>query len=321
MEIVDAIKENAPKVGWYFDFELQLMQGGVAIQWYWKEHTDERVFQYIDFNVELQIFKIVFELGIGISGLGFKAQVFAQLEGALSISANARRDGPDGPPGFAIPVKGTITGALGARFEAGNLFKAEGKGVTGIEVVVELGINRGRSKMVHLDGYANWTGIKVEATVSGGLFGLGRERKWERTLAAPQRLGGFQWPQPEPFSPPYLSRSAIQSVVRGVVTKGWDVRVIRSVSGWNNDVHWTPDQIARALADQIDEHRSFHRTSKMVDGLAHAIRKDLDALGSRWGRDYIEEADFLRYVRGAQLQAHLDGMVNPAAEMAAAAGA
>lgn len=321
MGIVDAIKENAPQVGWYIDFELQLMQGGVGIQWYWKEHTDERVFQFIDFNVELKIVSITFELGIGISGLGFKAQVFAQLTGELSISANAQRDDPDGPPGFAIPTKGTIKGALGARFEAGNLFKAEGKGVTGIELTVELGINRGRSKMVHLDGYANWTGIAVEATVSGGLFGLGRTRKWERTLVQPTRLGGFQWPKPEPFSPPYLSRGRIENVIEGVITSGLNVRVIRSVSGMFNDVHWTPSQIASALADQIDRHTSFHRTSKMVDGLAHAIRKDLDQLGSSWGRDWIEEADFLGYVRGSKLQAHLDAMVNPAAEMAAAAGA
>ncbi len=317
MGIVDAIKENAPKVGWYIDFELQLMQGGVAIQWYWKEHTDTRVFQFIDFNIELKIFCITFELGIGISGLGFKAQVFAQLSGELSISANAQRNDPDGLPGFAIPVKGTIKGALGARFEAGNLFKAEGKGETGLEVVVELGINRGRSTIVHLDGSTSWTGIKIEATVSGGLFGLGRSKKWERTLVQPTRLGGFDWPKPEPFKPPYLSRGRIKTVLQNVITSGFNVRVIRVVEGLGNDVHWTPAQIATALADQIDAHESFHRTSKMVDGVAHAIRKDLDRLGSRWGRDWIEETAFLSYARGPELRAHLDAMVNPAAALAA----
>lgn len=320
MEIVDAIKENAPKVGWYVDFNLQLMQGGAAIEWYWKEHTDHRVFQYVDFNISLTIFSITFELGIGISGLGFKAQVFAQVSGELTVSANARRDGPDGAPGFAIPTKGTIKGALGARFEAGNLFKAEGKGETGIEVLVELGINRGRSKMMSFDLVANWTGIKVIATVSGGLFGLGREKKWERVLVQPKRLGGVEWPKPEPFSPPYVSRDNIKRVVEGVVTDGFNVRVIRPVEGmFSSDVHWTPSQIADALADKIDRHRTFHRTPKMVEGLAQSIRQDLDRLGARFGRDYIDESAFLRYVHGGEIPAHQDKMVNPAAAIAAAA--
>lgn len=321
MEIIDAIQDNAPQVGWYFQFNMQLMQGGVTLEWYWKEHTDHRVFQYVDFNVALTVLSITFELGLGISGLGFKAQVFAQLSGGLTVSANARRDNPDGAPGFAIPAVTKITGALGARFEAGNLFKAEGKGETGIQVTVELGINRGRSSMVNFDAYADWTGIKVVATVSGGLFGMGRQKTWTRTLVSPRRMGGFQWPKPEKFSPPHASRSRIKSVLLGVITSGWNVRVIREVEGMFNDVTWTPDQIASALADKIDQHRTFHRTAKMIDGLAHAIRKDLDAAGARWGRDYIDETGFRQYVNGPELQAHLDGMVNPAAEIALAAGA
>ena len=321
MEVVDAIKENAPKVGWYIDFNLQLMQGGVGVEWYWKEHTDHRVFQYIDFNISVTIFSITFELGIGISGLGFKAQVFAQLSGELQVSANARRDDPDGAPGFGIPGKGTIKGALGARFEAGNLFKAEGKGETGIEVLMDLGINRGRTSMVNFDLVASWTGIRVIATVSGGIFGLGREKKWERVLVQPKRLGGVEWPKPVPFSPPYVSRDNIKRVVLGVVTDGFNIRVIRPVDGiFSSDVSWTPSQIADALADKIDKHRTFHRTPKMVEGLAQSIRQDLDRLGTRFGRDYVEESAFLRYVHGGEIPAHQDKMVNPAAAIAAACG-
>ncbi|HJL14389.1 MAG TPA: hypothetical protein RMH99_01965 [Sandaracinaceae bacterium LLY-WYZ-13_1] len=321
MKVVEAIQENAPKVGWYMSFDLQLMQGALAIEWYWKEHTDHRVFQYVDVNVSLTIFKLVFELGIGISGLGFKAQVFAQLEGGLSVSFDAKRDSPELMPGFAVPAKGWIKGALGARFEAGNFFKAEGKGETGIEVVAEIGINRGRSKMFHGDFYANWTGIVVTAEVSGGLFGLGGKRTWTRTLVGPTRMLGGQWPKPEPYRPPHVSKTRIKSVLQRTITKGLNVRVIRTVSGLFNDEHWTPAQIAETLANTIDQHRTWHRTDKVLEGLSHAIRGDLDEMGARFGRDYIEESDFLGYVRGSQLQGHLDDAISPARDMAARAGA
>jgi len=318
MEIVSAIKENIPlKVGWYIDFNLQLMQGGLAIEWYWKEHTDQRVYQYIDFNIQLQVFNITLDFGIGITGLGFRAQVFVQLGGSLAISANARRTGPDGAPGFGIPAEGLIKGALGARFEVGNLFKAEGKGESGIKGNFEIGVNRGRGKIFNLDAYATWTGLRVEATVSGGLFGIGPNKKWERQLIGPRRLGGFQWPEPTKYEPPYLGHSRIKAVLLGVLTKGLNVRVIRPVPGLlRSNVHWKPDQIAQALADKIDQHTTFHRTAKMVDGLAHSIRKDLDELGSRWLRDWVEENAFIEYVNGPKLQEHLDSMVNPVNELA-----
>lgn len=320
-DIVEAIQENAPKVGWYMQFELQLMQGQLAVEWYWKEHTNHQVFQYIDVNLQLTIASLTFELGIGISGLGFKAQVFAQVSGELTVSLDGRRDDPSWAPGVALPAKATFKGAIGARFEAGNFFKAEGKGETGIEFAVEVGVNRGQGRMLALDAGIDWTGIKVSAVVKGGLFGLGAERTWERVIAGPAHLREFHWPKPEPYAPARMSRDAIRNVVLGVITEGLDVRVIREREGWFSDEHWTAEQIADAIADRMDQHRTFSRRAKVVEGIAHAIRQDLDNLGSRTlARDYIEERAFLAYVNGPTLRGYLDAAIPPEAALAQAAG-
>ncbi len=319
-DIVEAIQENAPKVGWYMQFDLQLMQGTLAVEWYWKEHHNHQVFQYIDVNMELTLASLTFELGIGISGLGFKAQVFAQISGELKAALNGRRNDPSWAPGAALKADATFKGAIGARFEAGNFFKAEGKGETGITYDAEIGINHSEGRILNVDAGIDWTGIKISAEVSGGLFGIGGKRTWERVIAGPSHLREFHWPREEPYQPAHMSRDAIQHVILGVITDGLDIRVIRVREGFFNDEYWTPGQIADALADRIDEHRTFSRRAKVVEGIAHSIRQDLDRLGASWFRDWIEERVFLEYVRGAALKAHLDQAIPPEAVIARSAG-
>lgn len=316
-EIVESFRENVPKVGWYIDLDLDLLQGGLVAEWRWKEHTDHRAFQYVDVAVQLTILDVTLEGGFGVSGIGFKAQVFFQLAGELQVTASGRRESPDGAPGFAIPARTEITGTLGARFEAGNLFQAEGKGKTGIELRAELGINReGRDSAVSLDLVASWTGITVTATASGGLFGIGRKKTWKKEMASPATLGKLEWPKPVEFKPPSVSRDRIYQVMLQTMTEGLDVRVIKEVEGaFSSDERWTPAQIAEALTAAVDRHATFDRTPKSVEGLAHAIRADLDALGRKWPRDYVEEQEFRRYLSGP-LTKHLDAMVDPATALA-----
>ena len=94
--------------------------------------------------------------------------------------------------------------------------------------------------------------------------------------------------------------------------------------GFLRDRAWTTEEIAAALATRIDAHRTFHRTPKMVEGLSHAVRQDLEKLCHGWWQSLnheVDQPDFLSYVNGPQLRAHLDDMINPAAELACAAGA
>jgi hypothetical protein len=307
-EIMDAIQENAPKVGFYFECNYQLMQGALVASCNWMEHKDHRVFHFIDVNIEMRLVKVSLEVGVGISGLGFRAQIYLNVTGESAVSLNGRHDNPDTIAGVALAFTHTIKGALGARFEVGNLLKADGRGESGIRFDTEIGINRGRSSMVSFDIGPVWLGFKVEAVVSGGLFGIGSQKKWTKELIGPRSLGKARFPDDKPYEPPVLSVERTRAALLKVITAGFNVRVIREVEGFfNRNVHWTPEQIAQALADKVMAHKYFYRSPKNVEALAHAVRKDLDEKGRvDWGRDFVAEATFTQYVNGPELQAHLD---------------
>jgi hypothetical protein len=308
-DLVTAIKkfkDFAPSIGWYIDFGAQFFQGGIAVEWYWKEHTDHQVFTYYDFNVSLKIFSIEFELGLGVGAFGFRLQIFAQLAGELVVEGGAKHEKPEGRLGFNFPAaKGKVTGALGARFEAGAFFKFEAKGETGIELELTVGVNQ-RDKPFIFDFRARWTGISCTATGSVGLFGIGGKKTWTSVLVPESRWIGLTLPAEKEYVPPFLSRDRIAQIVLGVITDGWDVRVIRGSGAWyKRDHRWPPEEIAGVIADRIDADPLVDRTNDSIDGLAHAIRKDLDQLGVRTGRDYIEEPTFRQYVAGPGMAARL----------------
>lgn len=314
-DLVTAIKkfkDYAPSIGWYIDFGLQLMQGSLAVEWYWKEHTDHRVYQYIDVAVAMTLFSIEFEFGLGVGAFSFKLQVFASLAGEMSVEASMKRTSPDGAPGFTLPaIKGKITGALGMRAEAGIFAKFEAKAETAIEAEVALGINQ-RNSPISFDAHMRWTGISCTVSGSVGPWGIGGNRTWKSTLVPPSEWVGLEWPKEEEYKPPYLSRDRIAVVLEGVITDGWNIRVIKPSGNWfgRGDQHWTPREIAGALADAIDADDKIDRETDTIDGLAHAIRGDLDKLGARTGRDWVEESDFRAYI-GGKLKQRLKAIHSP----------
>jgi len=316
--LVDTVKSWAPQVGWYVDLDIQLLQGGIAGKMHWQEHTDHRVFRYVDVNMKVTLFSITFELGVGVSAFSFKVQAFAQISGDLSVEVSGNRYTPEGDWGANIgPIKGTIKGAIGARAEAGYVFKAEAKAETALELDLVLGINQGaRGQLVNIDGGLVWTGITVTATGSVGAFGVGGTKTWSGVLVPPSKRMRFEWPKPVEYKPPYMSRDAIQRHLKTVLTKSWDVRVFTEID-WGMDERWSTDRVADRLADRIERDTAFHRTPAMVEALGIAIRKDLDALGRGWGRDWIAADKFEQYVDGSvsgrSLQSHLNAGRSPLA--------
>jgi hypothetical protein len=305
-----AFRDYAPQMGWYADVNLQLMQGGIAAEWYWKEHTDHRVFQFIDVNLSLVLFNLTFEVGLGVGAFSFELQIYASIGGELAVEGGFQRDTPDGRGGLAFPtIQGKVVGALGARVEGGAFFKFGAKGETALEAEVNMAINENR-RPFSADLRVRWTGIECTATGSIGLWGIGGTRTWTSTLVQPSAWIGSELPSPQPYEPPHLSRARIFTMVKGAIDTFWQIRVIRTVEGWNNDVHWTTDEIAEAITDRIDDDPVFNRTVDSVEGLCLAMRGDLDALGSRWGRNYVEEAQFLEYLDGSlegrSFETHLD---------------
>ncbi len=299
LQTLKKFKDYAPQMGWYIDVEVQLMQGALAAEWYYKEHTDHRVFEYLDVNVSMKIFEIKFEGGFGVSAFSFKLQVFASITGELGVEGGLKRDDPDAGLGVTFPkITGKITGALGARLEGGAFFKFEAKGETAIEAEVTVGFNQRNSPMI-FDAKARWTGVEFTATGSVGLWGIGGTRTVKCVAVQPSSWVGLELPAEQPNEPPSISKARIEQILVNHITDGWNVRVIKpSGSMFTADTHWTPQQIAAAIADEIAKDPAFDRTEKTVEGMAHAVRGDLDALGSRWGRDWVEESAFRSYLSG-----------------------
>ncbi|XXT15177.1 hypothetical protein WME94_33500 [Sorangium sp. So ce429] len=317
LDIIKTIKGYAPQVGWYVDLDIQVMQGGLAAEWYWQEWQDHRVFRYIDVKASLDIFSITFEIGVGVSAYSFKLQVFGQISGSLGVEMSGTRYKPDGAPGAALQGKGSIGGALGARAEAGYFFKFDAKMATALEVDLTIGINQpSRSQILSIDGGFVWTGIECTATGSVGMWGIGGTKKWKGTLVPKSERMHVEWPSPKEYKPPFMSRDAIEAALVKVLSNSWSIRVFTpSGSAFTMDEAWTVDQIAGALAGRIERDHAFHRTPEMVDALANAVRQDLDALGERWGRDWIEADRFKAYLDGAidgrSLQKHLNDGASP----------
>lgn len=304
--VVDNILDVAPKIGWYIDLDLQLFQGGVAVQWGWKEYTDHRAYRWIDFYVELTIFAVRLEFGFGVSGLSFAAQVYAAVAGDVKVTADAQRPSPEVEAVVTIPAQGSIKGILGVRFEAGYVFRIDAHGETGLEVEVDMRFNDG-NRPVSLDGETKWTGIFVQATVSAGLFGIGGQKSWSRQLVNPCTLDSFSWPRAEPYNPPWTSRERMTAIVRRVLTDGLDVRVFKpSGSFFSGDEKWPMDRIVETIVDKLDANQTMRRDPKTIEGMAHGIREDLDQIGARWGRDWITEEKFLEYVDGPKLAARME---------------
>jgi hypothetical protein len=326
--VIDTIEDAVPNVGWYADFDLQFLHGALAVEWYWKEHTDHSVYQYVDLNADMQIISAELELGIGLKALLFRAQAFVKFSGSVSLLADARRNGPDGL-GLSVGIGGKISGAVGVRFEAGNWIKPQLKGESALDLKGKLNLCTGQSQPWSFDYEIGWTGIKVTAEVEADhtedIAGYAKAPLWEWELAAPKEdLAQGQWPAPAPTNPAWVSRDRIQQVLLDVITEGFDLQVVKRLPDVQllgvparQEVTLNPQQIASAFADKIDEHETFDRSEKAVQGLAHAIRQDLERMGYRGIlHPCVEESKYQAYLQGKGLKDRLDAMV-PAAPKAA----
>ncbi|HRI70097.1 MAG TPA: pesticin C-terminus-like muramidase, partial [Polyangium sp.] len=93
-EIMTAVQDKVPKVGWYADFNVQVMQGKLCAEWQMKEYSDHRSYLAAKLSAEMVLFSVSIEVGVGVSGCGFKVQIFAKIEGSLSMSVDVERVNP-----------------------------------------------------------------------------------------------------------------------------------------------------------------------------------------------------------------------------------
>lgn len=314
-KIKDTFLENTPQVGWYFDCDVQVMQGTLTCEWYWKEHKDHRAYVFVDAYVALSVISITLEGGFGLRGLGFKAQLFIQISGGVDVKFGARRVSPEGEEVLRIPHKGSIAGAIGARVEAGSLAKVEVTGSTGLEIegVLKIGLKRADTNgALSYDWQVKWTGIEVAVVATAGAFAFGGTWTFKKTYAEERVLHKGSWPSKEPFKAPWVGRDRIQQIVMTTLTEGEETRVADRLDARSLPRSFLkPAEVAAKLTERIDAHPAFDRAEKAVEGLAVAVRGDLATIAEKAGRKWIFGAELEAYVASADggLGKRLDEMI------------
>lgn len=293
--ILAAIQDKVPKVGWYYEQNIQLFQGTFSLEAEMKEYTDHQAYLALKGNFDYVLIGLSVEVGVGVEGCGFKAQIYASINASLTISLSIERISPAGAVAVQVPLVFNATGAIGARFEAGNFVKLDASFETGVEISGTFEIHM--EKGVSLAGGMKWTGISGKVTASVGPGGAMGSYVSKQTLVNEKDLGSFKWPD-KPYAPPYAGRSTIKSALLDKLTDGLNVRVFKpSGSAFIPDEEWPIDKIAETLTAKIDGRTDIRRDEKSIEGLAHDIRQRLDVIGKRdWARDWIDDKTFLNFV-------------------------
>lgn len=308
MEIVDQIKDVAPKVGWYCDFDLQLFQGLIELDWAWREYKDHRAYQWIAAQLACEVIKISFELGVGISGFSFKAQLYGNISGSLGVSLSGERVSPEALKFLLVPLNVDIPGALGLRIEAAYLLEFVGELQSGFEIQLALSIDM--DKGWQIQGHTTWKGVRVKVRGGIGKGGKHGSREIADVRLADEHKSEFKVPGRKEYKAPYIPDDQLRAVLKTVLEKNWGVTVKKKVDFWF-DKNWTVDQIIDPLITRINRRRNLRRDQKTMEGLAHEIRKELDRLGERWGPDYVDESRYELFVEGGELDRILDHYVDP----------
>ncbi len=337
--IIKTVQDNAPKIGWYFEFEMQLLQGTFVAEWGWKEYTDHRAYYYVGGNFDFKIIDINFEVGIGVSGFSFKVQLFVSLSGSASLSAKISSYSPDAGE-LSIPFGGEIAGKVGARAQAGCFLKLEGTAETSIKIA------DGFLKFQAQKGWSGecgitWTGLNLKVNISGG-FGkkggteegaaaseppkrelreTGSKELWSHEFWGPVDIGKWEWGNNSQtsYDPPMMPEEDLRKLIKEVLTKGDNIRV-KTGSGWAGNKYMEYGDVAEEIVKKIVARTDLRREPKAMDSLANKIHKELQNI---MGRNitsgvhlaHMEKTQFDDFLNSRTLQELLDKQIDPLLEI------
>jgi hypothetical protein len=333
--IIQAVQENVPKVGWYFEFENQLFQGTFVVEWGWKEYKDNRAYYYVGANVDIKLIEIKLEIGVGVSGFSCKLQLFGSLTGGVTISAKLSRYSPDGEAEIGIPFGVEIVGAIGARAQAGYFIKLEGT----LETVLKL--EDGAFKFKQHEGWSigcslKWSGITGKLKVSGGTAkkeGLEEhtseskksekemDDKFNKSLAdhefiGSKDLGRWVWPNPHAkYTPPVIPREDLHKLLEKKLTEGDNIR-IKVGSGLMGFNRYMPIyEVAKKIEDKIMSRNDIKKDPKSIEALVIDIRNRLEdvihEINSGVHYANMDENRFNLFLNGGELKRRLDSNIDP----------
>lgn len=340
-QIISFVEDNVPQVGFYFQWECQVLQGTFVIEWGWKEYEDYRAYYYTGVNLDIKLIEVKLEIGVGISGFTFKLQLYGALNGSISLSVRQSIVSPDGDPEFDFPFGGEIIGSLGARAEVGCWVKMEGTIETGIQV------EDGAFKFSHKEGLSaactlKWSGLVGRLKVSGGTANKeGTDElksdaeviaeqsqeispnetdekghtEYEHELIKSQELGRWEWSKngAKEYNPPVIPREDLHKMLKKRLAEGKKIRV-KIGKGWFTDNYMEMDAVAEEIEKKIHARNDIRKDPKSAEALAFKIRASLDAIMNgkyRGTTAYMEEQEFTSFLGGEDLKAIFDNDIDP----------
>lgn len=339
--IISLIQKNVPKVGWYFEWENQLLQGTFVVEWGWKEYKDHRAYYYVGAMIDMKLIDLHMEIGVGISGFAYAIQIFGALSGGVTLSVKISRYSPDGEAEFSLPFGAEIIGSLGARAQAGCFVKLEGTVETGIKLedgALKFNQNEGWSI-----GFAiKWSGITGKLKVSAGpakkegvdedgqeqldMHNAPKEMEenksqtFEREIIGSSDLGKWHWPDANAeYSPPVIPREDLHKMMTKMLTEGDDIRVKTKTGLLGLNEYMKMENVAKAIEDRIHDRNDIRKDPKTAEALVFDIRKKLENLiyekDSGLSFAHMEMDRFELFRKGGELSGILDKYIDPMQEI------
>ncbi|NQZ06103.1 MAG: M23 family metallopeptidase [Algicola sp.] len=318
---VKAFKDTVPKVGWYIDFNCQILQGSFDIAWGWREDQSYQAYYYLGAAAKINLFEVKFEVGFGIEYRSVVAQVCVNFTGSAALSFGIETIGPTKESMNLGTLKGVIGAGGYVRVGAGKIVKIEGgiKSSITYEGKVNLHLKQGLA----IAGKKQWDGIEVK--LSCAVWGI--SKVWTTKLMEKQTLGTFNFPgKPKKARQKEFSILEISNVIEDSITQGLNLRVFeKSVSTKDilfgmityEDEDWeqlSHKKVADIIAKRIwDDSDDLELDKKTVNGLAHSIRKDCDLLAAQsYSRDWMSLTDLKKYLSGNKMTVIINDAKDPA---------
>ncbi len=318
MDIVNAIQNFTPQVGWYFQVQYSILQGQVQFTWGWKEYTDQRAYYYFKAGGEIKVFSLSIEIGAGANGVIAKVQVFAKGSGDVTWKPSVEHNQPGKKFDVEMAFAGTISLAIGARFEVLLLIKVEATLNTGITITgtfiftpddplkktldvtfngvyAELSIGVGP-----VGAFAVNTYRKIKSKITGGTFTKVEQTDWKGTINVinARTLGHWEWPDEQKISPdklaPATMRDYFETMLHGGYTEESSLTFRKDAEGKNKSEYTllntevVPNsEIAKALQEKASKWATDNKVffkpldpsgASSLNGLLIKMRKDLVAL-------------------------------------------
>lgn len=197
-ELIKTIQDKAPKIGWYCEFDISVLDADVEIGWGWKEYSDERAFYVVKAQAEFNLLKIKLEFGFGVEAISYGAQIFATGGGSIPLKLECDRKSPDQTLQAKFGVSGKVIFAVGARVQVAYIVHCEATLESGISLNGDFTFKFNDGIGLGLEAALNFSGIKGKVNwhygAGGGYGGMSGSEK-EELFIEPRPLYDWKWPE------------------------------------------------------------------------------------------------------------------------------